>query len=102
MEKQTELDVGSDKRQDHQPRPRTLVCHTSQQSQGRSLRRQPLGLRLQAERGRGCDRRSRIARPVEKLAMAGISRRFTLPPTAAIYMHRNLPSPGKEIEVDMS
>ena len=34
-------------RQNHQPRSGTVVCHTSQQPQGRSPRRQPRGLRLQ-------------------------------------------------------
>src|SRR6266404_4247731 len=63
-------DVGSRKRQNHQPRPRTLVCHTSQQPQGRSLRRQPRSLLLQAEGGCSFDRRGCIARLVEELAMA--------------------------------
>jgi hypothetical protein len=48
-----------------------LVCHTtSQQPQGRSPRRQPLGLRLQAEGGCSSDRRSRSARSVEEQRMA--------------------------------
>jgi pimeloyl-ACP methyl ester carboxylesterase len=41
-----------------------LVCHASQQPQGRSARCQPLGLRLQAEGGCRSDRRSCIARSV--------------------------------------
>jgi hypothetical protein len=48
VERQTELDVGSGSRQNHQSRSRTVVCHTSQQPQGRSLQRESRGLRIQA------------------------------------------------------
>lgn len=60
--KQTKLGAGSGSGQSHQSRSRTVVCHTSQQPQGRSLRHQPLGLRFQAEGGCSCDRRSCVAR----------------------------------------
>jgi hypothetical protein len=65
VEKQTNLDGGSRGGQNHQSRPRTLVRHASQQPQGRSCGRQPLGLRLQAERGCRCDRRGCSARSLE-------------------------------------
>src|SRR5437763_15677710 len=70
MEKQTELDVGRSKRQSYQPRSRTVVCRTSQQPDGRSLRRQSRGLCFQAEGSRSSYRRSCIARPVEELSRA--------------------------------
>src|SRR6266498_5426113 len=67
MEKQTELDVGAHKGQNHQSRPRTVVCSTSQEPQGGSFRCQPRGLRLKAEGGCGYYRRSRDARAIEVL-----------------------------------
>src|SRR4051794_36751499 len=66
MEKQTELDVGRSKRQSYQPRSRTVVCRTSQQSDGRSLRRQSRGICFQAEGSRSSDRTSSVARSVEQ------------------------------------
>src|SRR6267378_1318671 len=92
VEKQSKLDVGSGSRPNHQPGPPTLVCNTSQEPQDRSRWRQPFGLRLQAQGGCSSDRRSCDARSVRELAMAGITSLNT-PPTAAIYLHRNLPSP---------
>jgi pimeloyl-ACP methyl ester carboxylesterase len=65
VEKQAELDVGSDERQNHQPRPRTVVCHPSQQLQGRGLGRQPLGLHLKTEGGCSSDRGGGIQDPLE-------------------------------------
>ncbi len=56
VEKQTKLGGGSRGGQNHQPRPRTLVRHASQQPQGRSCGRQRLSLRIQAERGCRGDR----------------------------------------------
>src|SRR6202790_721046 len=70
--KQTKLGAGSGSGQSHQSRSRTVVCHTSQQPQGRSLRRQSCGLRIQAKRGCSSDRRGRIARSVEELAKSSI------------------------------
>jgi pimeloyl-ACP methyl ester carboxylesterase len=66
VEKRTKLDGGSRGGQNHQPRPRTLVRHASQQPQGRICGRQQLGLRLQAERGCRCDRRGCSARSLER------------------------------------
>jgi hypothetical protein len=43
-----------------------MVCRTSRQSPGRSLRCQPLGLRLQAEGGCGSDPRSCMAHTIEE------------------------------------
>ena len=70
--KQTKLGAGSGSGQSHQSRSRTVVCHTSQQPQGRSLRRQSRGLRIQAKGGCSSDRRGRIARSVEELAKSSI------------------------------
>jgi hypothetical protein len=42
------------------------VCHARQQPQGRSLRRQSRGLRIQAKGSCSCDRRSRNTRSVEE------------------------------------
>lgn len=60
VEKQTKLDVGGDKRQNHQPGPGTVVCRKSQKPQSRSRRREPRGLHFQAKRGSSSDRRSCI------------------------------------------
>jgi len=65
VEKQTELDVSSDERPNHQPRPGAVVCRASQESQGRSRGRQSRCLRLQAEGSRSSDRRSGNARSTE-------------------------------------
>ena len=45
--KQTKLGAASGSGQSHQSRSRTVVCHASQQPQGRSLRCQSCGLRIQ-------------------------------------------------------
>ena len=57
VENQAKLGGGGGSGQNHPPRPRTLVRHASQQPQGRSCGRQPLGLHLPAERGCRRDRR---------------------------------------------
>jgi len=62
---QTKLDVGSNTRSNHQPRPRTLVRDASQEPNQRSRGRQPGGLRFQAERGCSSDRGRCSARSVE-------------------------------------
>jgi pimeloyl-ACP methyl ester carboxylesterase len=93
LEKQTELDADSDERQNHQPRPRTVVCHTSQQPQSGSLRRQPLGLRLQAEGGCSCDRRSFFAHSVEELVTAERASSITEPVACTVGRRPSI-SPG--------
>src|SRR5436305_4665510 len=70
MENQIELGVGRSKRQSHQSRSRTVVCRTSQQPDGRNLRRQSRGLCFQAEGSRSSYRRSCIARAIEELLRA--------------------------------
>ena len=50
----------------------SAVCQTNQQPQGRSFRRQPRGLRIQATGGCSFDRGSCIARSVEELATSSI------------------------------
>ena len=70
LENQTELDARGGKRSNHQPGLGTLVCQAGQEPHGRSRRRQPLGLRLQAQGGCSTDRRSCNPRSVEELAMS--------------------------------
>jgi pimeloyl-ACP methyl ester carboxylesterase len=66
LENQTELDAGGGKRSNHQPGLGTLVCQAGQQPHGRSLRRQPLSLCLQAERSCRRDRRGCSTGSLEK------------------------------------
>src|ERR1700723_68550 len=65
LEKQTELGSGSDKRQDHQSRPRTGVCHARTQPQDRRNGGQPLGLHLETQGGCSSHRRRCNARAMK-------------------------------------
>jgi hypothetical protein len=67
LEKHTKLGGCRRSGQRDQLRPRTRLCHTSQQPHDRTRGRQPLGLRLQSEGGCSSDRRSCIARSVQVL-----------------------------------
>ena len=91
MEKQTELDARCDERQNHQPRPRALVCRASEEPQSRSVRRQPLGVRLPAKGSRRFDRRRRLSLAV---AFSGAVH-LGFPPAS-----RMLKSPSMKFGVD--